>query len=148
MRTRKIILALGAIVLFCIMAGGFFYLSSPHLRFRHKSAGYYSEVAHACDSVLQQHPVGSNDSVVFNSGMTLPYTKALSVSDGTLPKIISALHPDMILISTNRVWIEIPPERMGGFVITWEPDDMRTNHWALQSGGDGLVTTVYEATKP
>jgi hypothetical protein len=148
MSTRRIILALGAIVLFCVLAAGFFFLSSPYLRFRYKSTSYYSEVAHACDSVLQQHPVSSKDTATFNSGMVLPYTLSISLGDVSLPKIISALHPDMILVSTNGVWIEIPPGRTGGFAVTWGPDNLRTNHWALQAGGDGLVKTVYEESKP
>ncbi len=148
MRTRRILLALGAIVIFCIVAVVLFIGSSPYLRFTHKGIGYYSEVAHACDSVLQQHQVSSNDTVTLNSGMVLPYTQKLSGSDASLPKIIGALHPSEILVSSNRVFIEIPPERMGGFAVIWERDEMRTNYWALQSNGDGLVKTVYEESRP
>jgi hypothetical protein len=45
-------------------------------------------------------------------------TAKLSGRDATLPKIIRALRADMILISKNHVAIEVPPEKMGGFVIT------------------------------
>jgi len=80
--------------------------------------------------------------------MTLSYTIKLSGREPSLPKIIKALHPDMVLVSTNRVFIEIPPERMGGFGINWEPDDTRSNYWTLESNGDGLVTSVYAERRP
>jgi hypothetical protein len=150
MRASKIIIVvvIGAILLFGIAFLIVPLLSSHYLRFMGKDTAYYTEVAHACDLIMQQHPVSSNDTITLYSHMVLPYTMKLSGRDTSLPKIIRALHPDMILVSTNRVWIEIPPERMGGFVITWERDDMRTNYWALQSNGDGLVKTVYEESRP
>ena len=148
MRAPRIILAvvIGAILLF-----GFgilrFALTSPYLRFMGKDASYFAEVAHGCDLVLRQHPVSSNDTAVVY-GESLPYRAKLSGHEPSLPKIIRALHPDMIVVSTNRVAIEIPPNHMGGFVVTWEPDDMRTNLWVLQSNGDGLIKTVYEERRP
>jgi hypothetical protein len=149
MRASNIILSLVVgVILFCAFV--FFALplfSSPYLRFMARDAAYYSEIVHACDTVLQQHPVGSNDTVTLY-GHTMPYTIKLSAGDASLPKAIRALNPDMILVSTNRVFIEIPPERMGGFTVFWEPDEMRSNYWALQSDGDGLVKTVYEEWRP
>jgi len=78
MRTRRILLALGVIVIFCIVAVVLFIGSSPYLRFMHKGIGYYSEVAHACDSVLQQHQVSSNDTVSLNSGMVSQINNCLT----------------------------------------------------------------------
>jgi len=149
-RAPKIIIGfvVGAVLLLGTVFLAVPLFSSRYLQFMGKDTAYYTDIAHACDLVLQQHPVSSNDTVTLYSHMSLPYTKKLSGEEASLPKIIRALHPDEILVSSNRVWIEIPPERMGGFVITWEPGDMHTNYWALQSNGDGLVKTVYEESRP
>lgn len=122
--------------------------ASPYLKFMGKGSAYYTQIAHACDSIIMQHPVNAADSVSLYSHAVLPYTIRLSGFDASLPKVIRALHADMILVSTNRVLIEVPPEKMGGFVITWKPDDIRSNFWVLQSNGDGLVNTVYEEYRP
>jgi len=150
MRTFKIISGLVfGVILLCglafLLVPGF---HSRYLRFMGKDAAYYTEVAHACDSIMVQHPPSSTDSVTLYAHMVLPYTLKLSGSDPSLPKIIRALHADHILVSTNRVFIDIPPERMGGFGVIWERDEMRTNYWTLQSNGDGLVKTVYEESRP
>lgn len=113
-----------------------------------KDNTYYSEVARACDSILNQHPVSSNDIVKLHGQMMLPYTIRLSGRDASLPKIIKALHPDSILVSTNRVFIDISPERAGGFGVLWEQDEMRSNYWILKSSGDGMVKTVYGERRP
>jgi hypothetical protein len=149
MRIPKVILGFVlAVVLFSGLAFlAFTLFSSRYLRFMGKDKTYYSDVAHACDLILHQHPVRSNDTVTLYEHMTLPYTIKLSGCDTSLPKIIKALHPDSILVSTNRVFIDIPPERMGGFGVIWEQDETRSNYWTLKSNGDGLVKTVYEELK-
>jgi hypothetical protein len=149
MRTSRLSLglALAVIVVVCITVASFVIRPSPYLRFMHRDIRYYSEVAHACDAIMAQHPASSTDSVALSGHMVLPYTLKVSGSDPSLPEIIRALHADHILVSTNRVFIDIPPERMGGFGVIWERDEMRTNHWTLQSNGDGLVKTVYEESR-
>jgi len=148
MRTLRTIygLAVGAILLFGLAFLLFPRFHSRYLRFMAKNPAYYSEVAHACDLVMQQHPVSSNDTVALYRDMTLTYTTKLSGQEVSLPKIIRALHPDMILVSTNRVWIVIP--EMGGFGLTWEQDESRNGYWTLQSHAEGLTKTVYEERKP
>ena len=150
MRSPKIItgLVVGAVLVCGVVFLAFTLFSSRYLRFMGKDVAYFTEVAHACDSIMAQHPPSSTDSVTLYGHMVLPYTLKLSGSDPSLPKIIRALHADHILVSTNRVFIDIPPERMGGFGVIWERDEMRTNHWTLQSNGDGLVKTVYEESRP
>ena len=120
-------LVVGVIALCVLVLLAVTLFSSRYLRFMAKDKAYFSEVAHACDSILRHHPVSSNDTVTLYGHMSLPYTMKLSGHDGSLPKIIKRLHPDMVLISTNRVLIDIPPERMGGFVITWEADHLHSN---------------------
>jgi hypothetical protein len=149
---RKIKIIIGTVVgvgLFCGLTVLIFttLFASPYLKFMGKGSTYYLQVAHACGSIIAQHPVNATDSVTLYSHMVLPCTIKLSGSDASLPKIVRVLHADMILVSTNRVLIEVPPEKMGGFVITWEPDDIRGNYWVLQSNRDGLVNTVYEENR-
>lgn len=146
MRVSKVIggVVMGVIFLWVLLFSVFSPFSSPYLRFMSKDRAYFSQLAHACDSILQQQPVSSKDTVTLYPGMVLSNTMKLSGHESSLPKIISRLHPDMILVSTNSVFIEIPPERMGGFGISWEKDDMRSNYWTLESNGDGQMKKVYE----
>ena len=137
---RILLIAFGVVV--CIVLVALYVLPSPYLRFMGRSTQYYSEIAAACDFVLRQYPVSSNDSPVLIQG-ALP----ISGSDVKLPEVIRSLHPDFLLVSSNSVYIWILPERMGGFGVIWEHDKMRPNHWTLQSNGDGLQKIVYEAAK-
>ena len=91
-----------------------------------KDAAYYTEVAHACDSIMVQHPPSSTDSVTLYAHMVLPYTLELSGSDPSLPKIVRASYGYHILVSTNRVFIDIPPDDWVGFGVvreTWRDAD-------------------------
>ena len=116
-----------------------------YLRFMHRDAAYYAQVAHACDLIRQQHPVSPHDSVTFSRDMVLPYTLKLSGRDPSLPKIIRALHANPILVSTNRVWMKVAAEwGRAGFGLTWEQDGMATNDWVLSTAAEGLYKTVYE----
>ncbi|HWH69556.1 MAG TPA: hypothetical protein VNT26_09240, partial [Candidatus Sulfotelmatobacter sp.] len=75
------ILVLAVAVVFVF---GFFWLvanRSHYLRLQHKSGGYYAELAAACDSILRQHPPGTNQ-VIW-----------IPVTDPSLPKVIRNLQP-------------------------------------------------------
>lgn len=147
MRVTKIIVCLAVFAILILFASALF--SSRYLRFMRKDSAYYSQVAHACDEIMQQHPVlGFNNSVTVTSNIVLVDTLRLSGRDPSLPQIIRALHPDRIVISANRVFIDIPPERGRGFGLIWEHGDLATNNWVLQTAGDGLVKTVYSERRP
>jgi hypothetical protein len=51
-----IIFALAALVFLWI-----YVVKSPYLRFMDKSERYYGDFTRACDLVLQQHPLGTNE---------------------------------------------------------------------------------------
>jgi len=139
-----LIIAVIVIVGFAALMFPFLFMPSPYLSFMGKDTKYYAQVAHACDSLFQQHPVSSNNSVALYPGMVLPFTLRLSGQDASLPKIIRALHPNEILVSSNRIYIEIPPERMGGFSVIWERTGQNTNQGILQANGKGFDETVYQ----
>jgi hypothetical protein len=149
MRTPKVILGfVFAVVLLSGLAFlAFALFSSRYLRFMHKDNTYYSAIAHACDSILLEHPVTSNDVVRFSSHIVVPFRMRISGNDSSLPNIIRQLHPDFVLIGSNYISLTIPPERMGGFGVSWKQDEMRSNYWILESDGDGLVKTLYEEYK-
>ncbi|MDB6020809.1 MAG: hypothetical protein JWQ04_666 [Pedosphaera sp.] len=142
------VIAAVVIVSFAFLKFPFLFMPSPYLRFMDKDITYYTEVAHACDLLVRQHPVSSTNSVELYKGMVLPFTLRLSGQDASLPKIIKALHPQEILVSSNRLVITIPPERMGGFDVFWKQDDLQTNQWILESNVEGLGKIVYQETKP
>src|SRR5689334_17377701 len=63
-------------------------LDSPYGRFMHKSQRYYTELAHACDTVIQQHPLGTSATILQISGTTNTWAFIkIPGTDPSLPKI-------------------------------------------------------------
>jgi hypothetical protein len=122
-----------------VVIGGVVYLrnSSVYLGFKHKSTKYHAEFAEACDSVLAQHPLGTNKDI------------ELSTTDPSLPKIITDLHPVRIGVSPNKVWILVNESHIDGLAVIWEPvwepqNQNQTNDWALTiNGGDDPEVPVF-----
>ena len=89
-----------SIVVAAILLGGvfllFYSLQSPYLRFVGKDAAYYRQFAAACDSLLQQHPVGTNDWIYRNGDQSPENSIELSGRDPSVPKIIRAVDPKII----------------------------------------------------
>lgn len=108
-------------------------LTSVYLGFKHKNAKYHAEFAEACDSILSHYPLGTNESI------------DIPVTDPSLPKIISDLHPASIGLSPNYVWILVSSSHVNGLAVIWKPqDEKQTNTWTLSiNGGDGPEDIVY-----
>jgi hypothetical protein len=108
-----------------------------HFAFRHRSPGYYAEFARACDSLLAQHPIGTNEIV------------EIPVNDQSIPSIIRQVHPFRIKLATNWVWILAWGEgHADGVGITWEPqNEGQTSVWALLTTAEGHTRTVYVAPR-
>jgi hypothetical protein len=133
--TRTILILLSLVAGFClIVVVTLRALKSDYLRFMEdKDQQYYSEFARACDSMLSQHPVGTNESI------------RISGDDLSLPKIVRDLQPkpSRVTISSNRVHIMAGVSRPG-FGIEWQQDEMRTNVWVLRTAAEGLIRVAYE----
>ena len=113
--------------------GLFLIWPDSYSRFRHRSEPYYAEFSQACDSLLAQHPLGTNRFI------------EVSVTDATLPKMIRDLSPSKIKISANRVWILSQGDQFG---IAWEPQgEVQTNVWALRTDIESDVRTIYTAKR-
>lgn len=108
-----------------------------HFAFRHRSAGYYADFARACDSLLAQHPIGTNQFV------------EVPVFDPSIPSIIRQVHPFRIKLATNWVWILAWGEgHADGVGITWGPQsESQTNGWALLTAVEGQTRTIYVASR-
>jgi hypothetical protein len=120
-------------------------LQSDYLRFTGRSADYYREFAAACELLLQQHPIGTND-WAYKHGHKLPQNAIqLPRKDPTVPKIIRALGPEDIILSSNRVHIAVGVGR-GGFGIVWEQDRGESG-WSLRTYAEGLEKKHYEVIK-
>jgi hypothetical protein len=137
------------ILIVVVVLGGLFLLlyslQSRYLRFVGKDSAYFRQFAEACDLLLQQHPVGTNDWVYLSGGLPPENSIQLSGRDPSVPKVIRALDPERIIISSNRVWIGVGVGR-GGFGIIWE-QDRPPDGWGLHTSGEGLEKTHYETTK-
>lgn len=116
-------------VLAVLGIGLFLFWPDSYSRFRHRSKAYYAEFAPGCDSLLAQHPLGTNRFI------------EVPATDATLPQIIQDLRPSKIVVSANRVWIL---STGGQFGIAWEPEDEgQTNVWVLRTIIESDVRTVY-----
>jgi len=118
---------------------------SSYVRFVGKDATYYREFAAACDSLLQQHPLGTNDWVYRNGFRSPENSIQISRDDPSLPKMIRALGPEKVVLSPNRVFIGVGVGR-GGFGIIWA-QDKGPNGWTLRTCAENLETTHYETSK-
>ena len=103
-------------------------LKSPYLRFVEKDQKYYSQVARACDAILAQHPLGTNEFI------------GMPGSDSSVPGIIRDLHPSAITISSNRVHVMVGVREFG---MSWEAQDGDTNSWTLNVYAEGPERVLY-----
>ena len=131
---------LGIILALVVAVGGFCLLVlsvlerlRPDYRFTHKDQRYYSEFARACDLVLEQHPLGTNEVIRIPDG------------EQSLPKIVRDLQPRYVTVSSNRVHLIGGDGR--GFGISWEQDEAQTNVWVIKTSGEGLSKTAYAETR-
>jgi len=130
---------IGGILVFCFAVyyvGSYLFdaATGGYWHFLKRDQRYYSEFARACDSILAQHPVGTNLFI------------RIPVTDVSVPLIIQNLHPAKIGVESNRVDIVIGDSR-AGFGIVWEqPFDAPTNVWALDTYAESLLRTAYVQT--
>ena len=107
---------------------------APVLRFMDKDQKYFVEFSHACDMVLQQHPLGTNISV------------SVSTNDASLPPIIRDLHPLRIWSSDHGVGMIIG-EGWNGFGIEWWEDESNANLWTLSTTCESHTRVAYTETR-
>src|SRR5689334_12209647 len=93
-----------------------------------KDQKYYAEVAHGCDILLEQHPLGTNEVVRIQS------------SDAAVPIIIRDLYPSQITISSNRVWVMVGVRAFG---ISWSARDGDSSLWELKVYPEGPESVTY-----
>ncbi|EEF59022.1 hypothetical protein [Pedosphaera parvula] len=132
MLSRKTIIISALIVGCCLVLLNWLF-DSKYSRFKSQNPKYHADFAAACDSILANHPLGTNKYM------------ELSVTDTSLAEIIRNLHPERIKVSTNWVWIWVDSSHTDGLSITWEPrDESQTNIWNLIIGyGEGKNKVVY-----
>jgi hypothetical protein len=142
MRGAKLIVGVAVLIIGVVAALVFFGPLGPgskYNRFMAKDPAFYSQVAHACDSILKQHPIGSRPLQPFHA---LPGAFSLSAQDASLPPIIRSLHPDTVVLSSNHVYVGFGVGRLAWGII-WEQDEDRTNSWSLSTNADGLERKLY-----
>ena len=130
MRARRTIPLIGA----GVVLSGLIILCFPNppvLQFMHHDQRYFKEFARACDSVLQRHPLGTNDYI------------RIPGDDPSLPPIIRNLRygVDRVTISSNRVHVVVPAP-WHGFGIAWEPQT-NTNVWVLTTWNESEPRVAY-----
>jgi hypothetical protein len=107
-------------------------IESPFIRFMERDERYYGSLANACDAVLAEHPLGTNQPL------------RIAGSDVSLPEIIRDLRPSSVTVSSNRVHIMAGVRLFG---VSWEPqEDGKTNVWSLIVYPEGPQSVVYVKT--
>jgi len=137
MRALRIIAIMGVTLAFVV---GFLWslpwlLNPQYFGMRHKSAKWYADFTAACDSVLAEHPPGTNEAI------------RIPVTDPSLPKIITDLHPIKIEVGPQRFWMLLVSDSHAGFGLTWDPKWDDTNVWVLHTTAESLDTVVYSAMR-
>jgi len=116
-------------------------IKSSYIRFMEKDQKYYAKFASACDLILQQHPLGTNATLVPVAGSDAPYVFIrIPGNDPSVPEIIRAWHPSQLTVSSNCVGILVG---VRDFDISWRLQEGDTNSWALSVSGEGAGGVVY-----
>ena len=101
----------------------------------HKSLEYYAELAAACDSILEKHPLGTNE-VIW-----------IPVTDTSLPAVVRRLHPLKLQVNPQRVWMLLDSDSRAGIGLEWHPKWDDTNVWELDIVAESLETVIYSAKR-
>jgi hypothetical protein len=140
MRMSQIFLVLG-------LAGGciilFFFISlwpllsirEQYFGLQHKSTRYYVDFTAACDTVLAEHPIGTNEFI------------QIPLTDPSLPKVITKLQPIKIKVGRQHFWMLLGSDSHSGFGLTWEPQWGHTNVWVLHTTAESLDTVLYTSER-
>jgi hypothetical protein len=137
-RRRKYASRIILVVTFAIWFVGYLpslLLNTKYFALRHKRAEYYADFAAACDSVLAEHPLGTNKFV------------GIPVTDPSLPRIITDLKPTQIQVLPRRFWMMLGSDIHDGFGLTWEPRQGDTNTWVLYTIARGFDTVIYSSKR-
>ncbi len=110
-------------------------LNPPYFGLRYKSAKYYADYTAACDSILATHPLGTNEFI------------SIPVTDPSLPKIMTDLHPVRIHVRSQCVWMLLGSDGHSGFGLTWEPEWGSSDIWVLHTTAESLDTVIYSAKR-
>ena len=138
MRAPRILPIIG---LGTLVTAGFVWFTLPELLhpqyfgLRHKSARYYIDLTAACDSLIAQHPLGTNNVI------------RIPVTDPSLPKLIQDLRPIKVQVSPRRVWLLLGSDSHAGFGLAWEPQYGQTNLWILHTSAESVDTVIYAAER-
>lgn len=136
-RNVKIILAMQLIIVPALFAGLVFTVSEPiWMRFSERILWNYRKLTDACDSVLADHPLGTNVEI------------EISATDPSLPNIIKRLNPVAIRVKPHGLWMMLEHPSRAGYAVEWGQDPDNTNIWALSAGGEGVFDTVYTSAPP
>jgi hypothetical protein len=140
-RNQKVVILLASVPALCVVLMVLifaleFLWPAPVIAFQRRDLKYHKAFAEACDLVIKQHPLITNQS-----------TK-ISLTDPSLPKIIRDLHP-------LRIWMVGNPPYVGmidssdEFGIEWGPDidSGRPNVWQLTTTCESHTRVAYELQK-
>ena len=139
-RHMRVLRTIPAVVLILACIVGFLWflpnlLNLQYFGLRHKSARYYADYAAACDSVLAAHPLGTNESI------------KISVTDPSLPKIMTDLHPIRIEVRPRCVWMLLGSASHNGFGLTYYARWDNTDVWSLQTTAESHDTVIYTSKR-
>jgi hypothetical protein len=127
---RRILLFIVCILIGLVLLLVTVSFQSEYRRFMKKSPRYYAELARACDTLIHDHPLGTN---------TLLH---LPRDDASLPQIIRKLNPHRVALSSNRVHFIVGAGRLA-FGVSWEPLEGQTNVWAIATSTENVGRVAY-----
>jgi hypothetical protein len=139
-----VLAALTATAIVLVLITWRFIATQPWARYRgflHRDPGYYSEIVAACEKVLADPP----NAII--GDRTLSGDRTIDSIDPSLPPAVAHLHPTLILLNTNRVYLRIGPMTKFGWGINWGQDDMDESLCELSANGDGVRTVLFSRRK-
>jgi hypothetical protein len=126
------LLAFGGILLIAAFLNLPRFINPKLHKFTHRDVGYYTDFAKACDELLQNYPLGTDEFM------------EIAKTDPSIPEIIRDLQPQKIEITSNHIWMAVEFGRLA-FGVSWSPREGMTNPWVItvknEGGSDILFST-------
>jgi hypothetical protein len=109
---------------------------SEHLRFIRQDPAYYVRFSQACGLLLQQHSIGTNQSL------------EIALTHSSVPRVIRDLHPSDIKVWPRGLEMRIHlGDRANFYGVSWFHDEEASNVWRLEAGGgEAPEPVVYAVT--
>ena len=113
------------------------------LTFTSHDTAYYQRFASACDQILSYGSTNLTNGIAIRmEDNSVEYQLKIRGNESWIPKAVRDIHPTEFRVYTNVLIIMVGVGRMGGYGVSWKPDDGDPSQWRLRASGEGAVRNL------